>query len=153
VTDVDGGEVVGDPSANSGVPQGHGPGLRHFPFPRRARLDWKRLPDGSWHSGREDRHAWEVFCAGCGDTDGPADVQDEGVRQLRGPYKTKHHAKAVATRHIENSYLQEQQYRHIRKPKWNIQWDELRGREIQDQRRLADTEFEGGTHGPFPLEP
>jgi hypothetical protein len=65
---------------------------RHVPYARRDRLDWARTPDG-WRYRSEDPHLWVVFCVECGGTDGPASEQSPEVQQLRGPYKSEHHAK------------------------------------------------------------
>jgi hypothetical protein len=75
----------------------------HFPFARRQLLDWRQDADGRWSSDREDEHLWEVLCAECGDTDGPAENQAEPVRRLSGPYAGGHKAKHVATRHFEEN--------------------------------------------------
>ena len=74
---------------------------RHFPFARRLRLDWRHNADGGWASDVEDDRLWEVFCAECGDTDGPAENQSEPIRQLRGPHPSEHKAKHVAKQHFD----------------------------------------------------
>lgn len=75
----------------------------HFPYARRVRLHWTKLPDGTWDFDGEDEHLWEVFCAECGDTDGPADLQPEVVQRLRGPYKGEHKARKMATHHFNEN--------------------------------------------------
>ena len=71
----------------------------HYPYARRLRVGWTRTPSG-WAYASEDDHLWEVFCAECGDTDGPADRQSPEVQRLRGPYESEHRAKHVADRHF-----------------------------------------------------
>jgi hypothetical protein len=78
-------------------------GHRHFPYARRLRTEWSRGPDGGWVAAAEDARLWEVFCAECGDTDGPANEQSDAVQQLRGPYKSQRHARHVATKHYEEN--------------------------------------------------
>jgi hypothetical protein len=75
----------------------------HFPYARRLRLAWRQGSDGHWTSDREDDRRWEVFCAECGDTDGPSETQSAFVQHLRGPYSSKHKAKHAATRHFEEN--------------------------------------------------
>ena len=75
----------------------------HFPYARRVRLHWSQLPNGTWSFDGEDDHLWEVFCAECGDTDGPADLQSEGVQKLRGPYQGEHKARRAATHHFKEN--------------------------------------------------
>ncbi len=76
---------------------------RYFPYARRLRIGWRTDADGCWISDLEDERLWEVFCAECGDTDGPADNQTEPIRQLRGPYSSEHKAKHVATNHFDEN--------------------------------------------------
>lgn len=73
----------------------------HYPYARRVRLSWRRNAEGVWVSSSEDPKLWEVFCAQCGDTDGPPSAQPEAARTLRGPYHSKHKAEHAATRHFE----------------------------------------------------
>jgi hypothetical protein len=73
----------------------------HFPYARRLHLGWHQNVDGRWIAAREDEHRWEVICAECGDTDGPAENQSIPVQRLRGPYVSKHRATHAATRHFE----------------------------------------------------
>jgi hypothetical protein len=72
----------------------------HYPYARQVRTGWHRDAAGSWAYDGVDDHLWEVFCAECGDTDGPAEDQEPAVRQLRGPYGNKRHAEHAATRHF-----------------------------------------------------
>jgi hypothetical protein len=72
----------------------------HFPFARRLRLRWRRDTEGQWQPQSEDRHQWEVVCAECGDTDGPASEQSATVQALRGPYSNERHAKRAAEEHF-----------------------------------------------------
>jgi hypothetical protein len=74
----------------------------HFPYARRLRLGWRHDADGHWASEAEDERRWEVFCAECGDTDGPAENQAEPIRHLRGPYSSEHKAKHVAKKHFDD---------------------------------------------------
>lgn len=74
---------------------------RHFPYARRLRRGWHQDQSGTWISADEDERHWEVFCGECGDTDGPAETQTEGVRRLRGPYSSEHKAKHAATKHFD----------------------------------------------------
>ena len=71
----------------------------HFPYARPLRLGWAQAEDGSWHHSLEDRHKWEVVCAQCGDTDGPANRQPEPANLLRGPYDSKHAAHRAVKHH------------------------------------------------------
>lgn len=73
---------------------------RHFPYARRVRHGWTQSPEG-WKWESEDPDLWEVFCAECGDTDGPSENQTAGVQSLRGPYKSHHHARHVASKHFQ----------------------------------------------------
>jgi len=75
----------------------------HFPYARRLRLGWRHDADGRWISDLEDERLWEVLCAECGDTDGPADKQTEQIRHLRGPYSSEHKAKHVAKKHFDEN--------------------------------------------------
>ena len=75
-------------------------GHQHFPYARRLRLAWRLGDDGHWTSDAEDKRFWEVFCAQCGDTDGPAENQTEPIKRLRGPYHDEHRAKRAATKHF-----------------------------------------------------
>jgi hypothetical protein len=76
---------------------------RHFPYARRLLLDWHHDQGGPWISGGEDQRRWEVFCAECGDTDGPADTQTEPVRRLRGPYPSERKARHAAQKHFDEN--------------------------------------------------
>ena len=71
----------------------------HFPYLRPLRLGWNQAEDGSWPYVFTDPHRWEVICAQCGDTDGPADSQAQPARRLRGPYESKHAAHRAVKRH------------------------------------------------------
>ena len=71
----------------------------HFPYVRPLRLGWAQAEDGSWHHASEDHHKWEVVCAQCGDTDGPANRQHEPAKTLRGPYDSKHAAHRAVKHH------------------------------------------------------
>jgi hypothetical protein len=77
-------------------------GLRegHYPYARHVRSGWQQDSSGKWVPTREDPNLWEVFCAQCGDVDGPAENQSEAVRRLRGPYASKRKAAHVAKRHF-----------------------------------------------------
>jgi hypothetical protein len=72
----------------------------HFPGARRLLLGWQHATDGSWASTGVDPKRWEVHCAECGDTDGPAEQQSAAVQQLRGPYRNEHHARRAADEHF-----------------------------------------------------
>ncbi len=72
----------------------------HYPYARHVRLGWGRNSAGVWESSSEDPRLWEVFCAQCGDTDGPADIQPANAKELRGPYSSKHKAEHVAKQHF-----------------------------------------------------
>jgi hypothetical protein len=76
---------------------------RHFPSARRLRLGWRHDPDGRWISDREDQRLWEVFCAECGDTDGPGENQTEAIQRLRGPYSHERKAQHVAQQHFDQN--------------------------------------------------
>ena len=84
-----------------GLPNPAGADGGHYPYARQVRLCWHADAAGHWASAGLDEHLWEVFCAQCGDTDGPVQNQEPAVRQLRGPYHGKHHATHVATKHFE----------------------------------------------------
>ena len=71
----------------------------HYPYARPLHGGWEKNPAGHWQSTSEDDRQWEVVCEECGDTDGPIELQSEKVRNLRGPYPTKHQAEHVAKRH------------------------------------------------------
>jgi hypothetical protein len=73
----------------------------HFPYARRLRLAWRHEADGRWTSDGEDERLWEVFCAECGDADGPAVNQTEPIQRLRGPYSSEHKAKHAAKKHFD----------------------------------------------------
>lgn len=73
----------------------------HLPIARPMPVGWSEGADGAWTSAGVDAHRWEVFCAECGDMDGPADRQPPFVQRLRGPYQHEHHARGVAKRHAE----------------------------------------------------
>ena len=75
----------------------------HFPYARRLRLGWRHDADGRWISDQEDKRLWEVFCAECGDTDGPAENQTEPIQRLRGPYSHEHIAKHAAQKHFDEN--------------------------------------------------
>ncbi len=75
----------------------------HFPYARPLRLGWQQDASGQWTAASEDHKLWEVFCAECGDTDGPADQQSPVVQRLRGPYQSEHRAKHAATKHFEKT--------------------------------------------------
>lgn len=73
----------------------------HLPIARPMRVGWARRPDGKWaHAGEDDRF-WEVFCAECGDSDGPAEQQPPELQKLRGPYRSERLARRAAKRHAE----------------------------------------------------
>ena len=78
-------------------------GHHHFPYARRIRLAWRQDAHGHWTSDAEDKPFWEVFCAQCGDTDGPAENQTEPIQRLRGPYHDEHEAKRAATKHFNEN--------------------------------------------------
>jgi hypothetical protein len=80
-----------------------GPDSGHYPYARQVRTGWRRDPAGQWTYDGLDDHLWEVFCEQCGDTDGPAEDQEPAVRQLRGPYSSKHRAEHGATRHFKSA--------------------------------------------------
>lgn len=73
----------------------------HLPMARPRRVGWSRNPDGTWAAAGEDGQLWEVFCAECGDSDGPAEGQPPEVQKLRGPYKNERLARRAARRHAE----------------------------------------------------
>lgn len=75
----------------------------HFPHARPQRLGWRSDADGRWVADREDKRLWEVFCAECGDTDGPPENQTEAVQRLRGPYSHEHEAKHAAEKHFDEN--------------------------------------------------
>jgi hypothetical protein len=75
----------------------------HFPSARRLHLAWRRDADGRWRSDAEDERRWEVVCAECGDTDGPAENQTEPVQRLRGPYANEHKATRAAKKHFDKN--------------------------------------------------
>jgi hypothetical protein len=75
----------------------------HFPYARRLRVGWSQDAEGRWTIYQEDKRSWEVFCAECGDTDGPAEDQSEAVQRLRGPYSNEHKAKHLAEKHFEEN--------------------------------------------------
>ena len=83
-------------SAEAGLGPDHG----HFPYARPVRLGWRREANGHGAYDMADEHLWEVFCAECGDADGPAEDQTPAVQELRGPYRGKHHARRVADKHF-----------------------------------------------------
>jgi hypothetical protein len=76
-------------------------GRSHFPGVRKLRSEWHQDAAGAWESSAGDPDRWEVVCAQCGDTDGPADGQPEAARQLRGPYGSKRRAGRAAVKHFE----------------------------------------------------
>ena len=75
---------------------GSGSDHRHYPYARQVRLNGSQNAAGQWAYQGVDEHLWEVFCQQCGDTDGPAENQEAAVRELRGPYRSKHQAKHAA---------------------------------------------------------
>jgi hypothetical protein len=75
----------------------------HFPYGRRLRLGWRHDADGRWISDRDDKRLWEVFCAECGDKDGPVETQTEPIQRLRGPYASEHKAKHAAEKHFDEN--------------------------------------------------
>jgi len=72
---------------------------RHFPYVRNVPLDWDRDEYERWVPGTLAGSEWEVICVQCGDDEGPAQSQSDTVRNLRGPYSSKHRAEHVARRH------------------------------------------------------
>lgn len=82
-------EVYGAQTADS---QGH------FPYARPLQLDWELTPTGYRARGRDPERA-EVVCAGCGDEDGPSEVQPGPARRLRGPYPDLAAATRAASDH------------------------------------------------------
>lgn len=88
---------LGASPARQGTP---GPDPGHYPYARPVRLGWRRDAGGHWAYDMVDEHQWEVLCAQCGDTDGPATDQSPEVQALRGPYRSKHRAKHVADKHF-----------------------------------------------------
>ena len=91
------GDMAADAAASAGSgTSGHG----HYPYARPVRHGWRRDAGGHWAYDTVDEHQWEVFCAECGDTDGPAADQAPAVQELRGPYRGKHRAKHVADKHF-----------------------------------------------------
>jgi hypothetical protein len=93
------GAVEGTGAAAGANDQGH----HHFPYARRLRLEWRHGAERRWSGASEDDRLWEVLCAECGDTDGPAERQAETVRVLRGPYSSEHKAKHVAKKHFDEN--------------------------------------------------
>lgn len=81
-------------------PTGYG---GHYPYARPLHLVWQHDASGQWATAAEDPKRWEVFCAECGDTDGPADQQSAAVQRLRGPYSSEHKAKHAATEHFDQT--------------------------------------------------
>ena len=75
----------------------------HFPGARRLHVDWSKDESGEWTYGSLDLDRWEVVCAECGDTDGPAAEQSAVVQQLRGPYSNERHAERAAEDHFERN--------------------------------------------------
>jgi hypothetical protein len=88
---------LGASPASRGAP---GPDPGHYPYARPVRLGWCRDAGGHWAYDMVDEHWWEVICAQCGDTDGPATGLSPEAQALRGPYKGKHRAKRVADKHF-----------------------------------------------------
>lgn len=74
---------------------------RHFPYARHLLLDWHQDQTGKWAAATEDERRWEVFCAECGDSDGPAETQSDAVQHLRGPYSSERKAKHAAQKHFD----------------------------------------------------
>jgi len=91
---------MGDLGADAAQPGASGPDSGHYPYARPVRHGWRKDASGHWAYDMADEHSWEVFCAQCGDTDGPATDQSPEVQQLRGPYRGKHRAKHVADKHF-----------------------------------------------------
>jgi hypothetical protein len=73
----------------------------HVPYVRPRPTEWQRDEQGNWVSEAFDDTQWELICAQCGDTAGPIDEEEEGVRRLRGPYPTRHKAKHAANEHAK----------------------------------------------------
>jgi hypothetical protein len=84
-----------------GSAEASGPDPGHYPYARQVRTGWRQDAAGAWAYDALDDQLWEVFCEQCGDTDGPAERQKPAVRQLRGPYRHKHSAERMATRHFK----------------------------------------------------
>jgi hypothetical protein len=93
-------DAKGELAANSAAIRASVPDHGHYPYARPVRDGWHRDAGGHWAYDTVDEHQWEVFCAECGDTDGPAADQAPGVQELRGPYRGKHQAKHVADKHF-----------------------------------------------------
>ncbi len=74
---------------------------QHYPYARRVRHGWHKDAAGAWAYDSLDDQLWEVFCQQCGDTNGPAEDQQQPVRQLRGPYHSKPVAQQASNRHLE----------------------------------------------------
>jgi hypothetical protein len=74
---------------------------QHYPYDRHLRTGWRRDLQGRWVADFEDDSRWEVFCAECVDSDGPAENQSEPVRVLRGPYSSQHKATHAADKHFK----------------------------------------------------
>ena len=94
---------IGAENAKSTLPDGAANAHHHFPYARRVRRGWRLNPDGHWISDHEDERLWEVFCAECGDMDGPVENQTEMVQRLRGPYSHEHKAKHTARKHFDEN--------------------------------------------------
>src|ERR1022692_2454959 len=76
---------IGDLGANPAAVGAPGPDPGHYPYARPVRPGRHRDASGHWAYDMADEHLWEVCCAQCGDTDGPATDQGPEVQQLRGP--------------------------------------------------------------------
>src|SRR5579862_723384 len=72
---------------------------RHRPYVRHVRTGWRHDGYGRWVADAQDDARWEVVCLACGDDEGPAEEQTEGVRRLRGPYPTVHEARHASRKH------------------------------------------------------
>ena len=59
--------------------------------------------NGKWHAESNDPRRWEIICARCGDTDGPASEQSPQVQELRGPYRSRRKAEHRAEKHFEQT--------------------------------------------------
>jgi hypothetical protein len=91
---------MGDLGASQATAGAPGPDPGHYPYARPVRLGWRRDASGHWTYDAQDEHRWEVFCAQCGDSDGPATDQAAEVQRLRGPYPGKRRAKHAADKHF-----------------------------------------------------
>jgi hypothetical protein len=71
----------------------------HVALIRPQPATYTRADDGWRQSPDVVPFAWEVVCAECGDDGGPAELQPEDARALRGPYLTRDEGLRVAIRH------------------------------------------------------